>query len=55
MSRFPSSVLIIISFAETFSATPAFFAITQMPESFAVLYSIPVPTIGESVTSKGTA
>ncbi len=44
-----------ISFAYTRSTTPLFFAITQIPESFAVLYSIPVPTIGESVTISGTA
>ena len=37
------------------SSTPSFFAVTVIPESFAALYSIPVPTIGLSVIISGTA
>jgi len=35
--------------------TPAFLAVTVISESFAALYSIPVPTIGDSGISRGTA
>ncbi len=41
--------------ASTLSTTPALFAITSAPESLAATYSIPVPTIGASEVSKGTA
>ena len=37
------------------SSTPSFFAVTVIPESFAALYSIPVPTIGASDVRSGTA
>ena len=39
----------------TFSITPSSSANTNIPESFAALYSIPVPTIGLSVIISGTA
>ena len=51
----PDFVFIIISSPVTFSTTPSCFASTVIPESFAALYSIPVPTIGESVIIRGTA
>ena len=47
--------LTITSSAVTFSTTPSFFAVTVIPESFAALYSIPVPTIGVSTVKSGTA
>ncbi len=43
------------SSALTASTTPARLASTQTPESTAALYSIPVPTMGDSVLSSGTA
>ena len=47
--------LIVISSPVTFSTIPSSFAITVIPESLAALYSIPVPTIGDSTVSNGTA
>ena len=47
--------LTTISSPVTFSTTPAFLAVTVIPESFAALYSIPVPTIGDSGIKSGTA
>ena len=44
-----------ISSACTRSTVPARCAVTTTPESSAALYSIPVPTIGESLTISGTA
>ena len=54
-SKLPSFFLIIILSAVTFSTIPSFLAQMQTPESFAARYSIPVPTIGESVLIRGTA
>ena len=50
-----SSLLIRISSASTNSTVPACLASETTPESFAALYSIPVPTNGASVTRSGTA
>ena len=47
--------LTITSSPVTFSTIPSFLAVTVIPESFAALYSIPVPTIGASGINKGTA
>ena len=47
--------LILISSAVTFSIIPSFLATTVVSESLAALYSIPVPTIGASGISNGTA
>ena len=44
-----------ISSAETYVTVPESLAKTTMPESTAALYSMPVPTSGASVRSKGTA
>ena len=55
VSRCPLSVLITISSAESLSTIPLFLATTAIPESLAALYSMPVPTIGESVVRSGTA
>ena len=41
--------------ALTLVTLPARFASTTVPESTAALYSIPVPTIGDSVFKSGTA
>ncbi len=51
----PFLVFNVISSAVTFSIVPSASAKTIIPESFAALYSIPVPTIGESVVNSGTA
>ena len=51
----PLSFLTTILDESTNVTTPSFLATTQTPESLAVLYSIPVPTIGESVVKSGTA
>ena len=51
----PVFVFIIISSPVTFCTVPPFLATTVVPESLAALYSIPVPTIGESVIIRGTA
>ena len=55
LSLFPSSLLITISSAVTLSAIPLFLATTTAPESFAALYSTPVPMIGASLLIRGTA
>ena len=47
--------LTITSSPDTFSTIPSFSATTVIPESLAALYSIPVPTIGDSVVNSGTA
>ena len=52
---FPFLVFRTTSSPVTFSMVPSSSAKTMIPESFAALYSIPVPTIGESVVSSGTA
>ena len=52
--RPPSLTMTTLS-ASTRSTYPDSFAVTRTPESTAALYSIPVPTIGESVTISGTA
>ena len=44
LSKVPSSRLIRISLASTYSTTPAALAIKAAPESCAARYSIPVPT-----------
>ena len=52
------SFLLFLTFtssAVTFSTTPSLIAVTVIPESFAALYSIPVPTIGDSGIKSGTA
>ena len=41
--------------AETWRTTPASSLRTRTPLSYAALYSMPVPTAGDSVTSRGTA
>ena len=41
--------------AETFFTVPDSLAKTHTPESIAALCSMPVPTIGDSVTKRGTA
>ena len=51
----PVFVLMMISSPVTLCTTPPFLATTVVPESLAALYSIPVPTIGESVIIRGTA
>ena len=51
----PLSASNTISSPVTFLITPFDFASIIIPESFAALYSIPVPTIGESVIISGTA
>ena len=55
VSNPPFSFLIVISSPVTFSTIPLDFATTVVPESFAALYSIPVPTIGASGINNGTA
>lgn len=52
---FPFLYLTVIASAVTFSITPSSSAKTNIPESFAALYSIPVPTIGLSEIISGTA
>ena len=55
VSMLPLFVSIVISSPVTFLITPSDFASIIIPESLAALYSIPVPTIGESVIISGTA
>jgi DNA-directed RNA polymerase subunit beta len=55
LSLFPSSLLITISSAVTLSAIPECLATTTAPESLAALYSQPVPIIGASLLTRGTA
>ena len=51
----PSSLSTTILSASTNSTVPECFATVTTPESLAALYSIPVPTLGASVTNSGTA
>ena len=59
MSSYSSVVVLdvrtVILSAVTRSTMPSFFASTHTPESHAALYSMPVATMGCSVTSSGTA
>ena len=52
---FPLLYFIVILSDVTFCTTPSSSANTKIPESFAALYSIPVPIIGLSVIISGTA
>ena len=55
LSLSPLFFFITISSADTLSTTPSFFDTTTAPESLAALYSIPVPMIGASLLTRGTA
>ena len=55
LSISPDFVLISIVSASSATTVPPRFAITTTPESYAALYSIPVPTTGASVLISGTA